>query len=223
MTYQNKWTFNGFTQKSSDTQGLVPATSRDAPNPDEDSYDTFPTQAVINTTTTALLSNIQDQLRTQLAKAGIQLINVSKIEPTVTVIVSKDRYAAPSNLYEVIWHHSLSIVANVYFETDKPLIQSPIAPALLAALVAVIEYLIVITAAALVLYAIAETFIKSFFTQTQTVQTYDPSTGKTTTETLTTPSWLGQIVTVIGVLAGLGIGGYLLIKYLGQRKSGKRR
>lgn len=221
MTYQNRWTFQGFTTKSYDTS--VPGTTIGL-GPLPDSFDPFPTQDVINALTTVMLSNIQQKLISELAKAGITVLTVSKIEPFAEVIRSKDVnlfYGFPPSP-STIFHHVVNMSSTVYFETDKPAIASPIAPIVIAALVTIIEYLILVAAAALVIYAIAETFIKSFFTQTQTVETYDTSTGTWTKETITTPSLTGQITGVIVALAFLAVGGYFVLQYFGKGK-GRRK
>jgi hypothetical protein len=151
------------------------------------------------------LSQTIAKFKEEMLKAGITVIDVQKIEPNCWIETELYSVRQVGDRQENRWHHWLHMEAAVYFTTDKPVIESPIAPLVLAAIVKVIEYVILILGVSLTIYGIAVAFISSFFVSTHTITTYDPNTGKTTTETVTTPSWTGQIVTAVVVLGGLGL------------------
>lgn len=211
MSYQGTWEWEGKTQQSSDTQ----ATSMTTP------IDPFPFANVIDACQIAILSETTKAFQEGMAKIGITA-TINNIVPEVwieTVLYDVRWVGAEHTQEQDFWHHYLHMKATVYFTSDKPLTQSPIDPLTLAALVKVIEYLILVVAGALLIYAIAETFIKSFLVTTQTITTYDPSTGKTTIETITQPSLTGQIITVVGVLGALALGLWFFTNW----KKGKRK
>jgi len=202
--YSGTWKFTGQTRNSSDTQDYA-----------FDPVDPFPTADVINTAQITILSQTIDKFKEEMAKAGITIIDVQKIEPNCWI--QSDCYSRRQirDKEEARWHHWLHMEATVYFTSDKPILQSPIAPIVLAAIVEVVKFLIVTVASALVIYGIAVAFIQSYLVTSHTITTYDPTTGKTTTETITGPSWTGQIITAVVVLGGLALGLWFV---LGLRK-----
>jgi hypothetical protein len=212
MSYSNTWKFTGQTKESSDTIDLSFSP-----------VDSFPTTDVVNTVQTAILSQIIPKFKEEMLKAGITVIDVQKIEPNCWVETQLYSLRQVQDKQENRWHHWLHMEATVYFTTDKPIIQSPIAPLILVALIEVIKYVILVTAIALVIYYIAKTFIESFFTTSHTITTYDPATGKTTSETITQPSWTGQIVTAVVVLGGLGLALWFILGLRKKRTARRRR
>jgi hypothetical protein len=192
--YQNRWTWDGKTEKYSDTSVTV---KEYAPAP----TDPFP-EGVKYTSEITILAETTQKFQEELSKIGITT-TVTRIEPHVWVETVCETCTIHGQAFDSIaytWHHWLHMGAVVFFDSDKPLLHSPIDPVTLAALIVVIKYLILVTATALVIYAIATTFIESFFVTSHTIQTYDPTTGKWTSEVIKEPSIGGTIWMIVAVI-----------------------
>lgn len=189
MAYDNVWSWEGKTRKSSDT------TARSLTEP----IDRFPFDDVIRTAKTVILSECTQKLEEEMAKIGITA-TVTKIEPEAwieTQLYDSRQYRDYTIDY---WHHWLHMKAKVYFTTDKPLSESPIAPIVLAGLVTVLKYLILVIAAGAVIYGIAKVFIESFFTSYEEVLIYDEEGNLIEHHKKRTPEW-SQGIWIIAAIA----------------------
>lgn len=207
--YQNRWTWEGETSEHVNSWGS-----------EEISY--FPSSEIVPICKTAILSEVSSKLITELAKIDITAVVTLIDNIEVHIESTRTGYVAPPIGGAWLWENSLHMTATIYFTTDKPLL-SPISfaidPVTLAALVIVIKYLILVIATALVIYGVATTFVQSFLVQTHVIETYDPTTGKWTRETIVQPSISGQlaiIVMVIAVIVGV-------LFFYGSRKIIKKK
>ena len=200
MVYDNIWEWEGKTSRSVSTTGRSIAGYPTDP---------FPFDEVVQTAKIAILAELTGKMEAELAAIGITA-TVTRIEPEVWITTSRE-CSQFRDWTTCTWYHWLHMKAKVYFDTEEPLAQSPVGPLTLAALVRVLEYLILVVAAGLVILGIAKIFIESFLVETTTISTHSPDCT-TTTETIKKPSWEGAIALAVGAV--IVVGGVLFIRSL---------
>lgn len=233
-TYHNRWTWEGRTEQYSDTTATV---KEYAPAP----TDPFPFEDVKRASEITILSETTQKFQEEMSKLSITT-TITKIEPNAWIETTLDMATIHGVNFDSIrytWHHWLHMKAIVYFDSDKPIVHSSsssmlisssmlvgttakvhpifLDPLTLAALVHVIEYLILVLTAAAVILIGWKIFVQSFLVTTQIVETYDPSTGKWTTETITQPSTQGTLWMIIGIIAA-AIVAIMFIQTWGKKK-----
>lgn len=201
--YENLWTWEGQTKKSSVTSAVA-----------LEPHDPFPFDDAKTACEIAILSELTPRFKEEFAKLGIT-ITVTKIEPEVWIETKAECKPHGRWHRQCYWYHWLHMKANVYFTSDKPVTESPIAAVVISALTIILKHLITVIAVALVIYAIAKVFIESFFVETYTIKTYNPETGEWTEETWKKP----KLGSAIALGAGLVIAAVLASVILSKRKS----
>ena len=191
MVYENIWIWEGKTQKSQQSSVWVERFQPIPPDP-------FPTTDVIETTKIAILTETTTKFQEEMAKAGY-VTTVTKIDANAWVEV-RGPYPIGIGLYA--WDHWLHMKADVYFESDKAVVGSPVVRLVLPVWALVLLYLVGIIAAALVLYGIGKEFIDSFLVEKQTITTHSPDCT-TTTETIQKPSWIPLVMIGLGIVAAI--------------------
>ena len=201
------WDWKGKTTKSYDTEGK----SLSGPIQDPFDFGTLTETAKYTVITSASQAFVEEY-----AKVGVRA-TITKIEPEVWIeTTTETRQYRDWTFYT--WHHWLHIKAKVYFESDKPLMGSPIfwEFVLIKIASAIIAGLVI----AFAVYMFFE-WMKSMVTETWEITYYDPETGlPAKTEKGTKPQPLGTIIIVVGALAGLAI---LASALIGKEGKGKRR
>jgi len=207
MPYDYLWEWEGRTQQSYDTW----ARSTTGQNP----ADPFPTDQVVDTARISILSEMASLLQSKFAELGYNA-TITLIEPETDVqtqAVYKTILRREGNDWiDGTFHHYLHMTAKVHFNTDKPIMASPLDPATIAGLVWIIKQLAVVIAVAIAIIIISEavsSWVQSFGVTKQTVKYYDPNTGKLIKEEDLTKGagadytfWIGLgLVTIVGVTA----------------------
>jgi len=159
----------------------------------------------------ATVQSVYDGLTQKAQEQGLSInvvnVNVEVTHTEETIIVPPAIYGIPMKAYRV------QVNINADFESDRELIGSPIAPALIIIIKWVIDAIVLIVIAYFTIEAIKqaiEEFVKSLTTQTSTItktttttkHNDDCTTTTTTTQTTestTKPSWEG--ILTVGVVA----------------------
>jgi hypothetical protein len=118
--------------------------------------------------------------------------------------------------------YKVSVTVDVDFISDKPLMGSPIAAALLLVIQWIIQAIVVIIIAYFVIQAIKD-WLVSMVTTTSTVTEYNSQGQPVKTETTTQPTLGGWIAPVLALIAVLGGGGLVVLYFSKKPRSKKRR
>jgi hypothetical protein len=205
MTDLYKWSYHGETAKELPSSALVPlgmSINDVVSKTKQTAYE----QTIVGLTDQALQQGITVTIKSVTTNAGY------------TERSYWERAGVRVTVYK-IW---VSIEAE--FESDKPLMGSPVALALMIILKWIMEAIVIVLVAYFAIQMIGDVF-KSMTTKTSTVTktTYDESGNpvSTTTETTTEPSptgWIGVIVAL-----GLVLGVLVVLPKLLEKEKGKRR
>jgi hypothetical protein len=165
---------------------------------------------------TLIITHTQDFVN-KMREAGYN-INVTSIEPIIALYGPEEELVYyPMGPVTVRYKYYLEYGARVKFTSDRPLEESPIAPAVAAVLDFVILIVIGALATSLVLYFIKEV-IESSKTKKSVIRKYDPQTGQVTEENVIT-----EEAGFFTGLTGLGIVILLIILALAFARREERK
>jgi hypothetical protein len=138
------------------------------------------------------MSELPSQTVSEFGKQGYVVSNVTV--KSLTVDLEEFSVWNPiQGRYVYAW--KLHVSHTVNFDSDKPIMESPLAPAIIAILYKIMEFIIIALAIYFVVQAVADV-LKSMVTETHHIIYYDASGNPTQEEWITNPSPTG-ITTLI--------------------------